>query len=50
MSEEASKENIVLLDLILPNRILSYAKVMKGECRSKWKRVFQFGYAESHHR
>ena len=43
-------ENEVLPDLILPNRILSYAKIMKGECNSmSGKRSFtRLAIAEPH--
>ena len=32
----------------MPNRLLSYEKIVKGKSSGKRKRSFQFGYAESH--
>lgn len=32
----------------MPNRLLSYEKIVKGKSSDKRKRSFQFGYAESH--
>ena len=36
--------------MALPNRILSYQKIVKGECNSKWKNIvfLNFGFAEPH--
>jgi len=34
---ETKQENVVLHVLALPNRILSYAKIVKGESNSKRK-------------
>ena len=34
--------------LALPNRILHYTNITKGECRGKRKFHFRFDYAEPH--
>ena len=35
--------------LALPNRILHYTNITKGECKGKRKSYFRFDYAEPHH-
>ena len=43
MSAETKRKNICFPDLALPNRILSYAKIAKGERKSnKEKQVFKY--------
>ena len=37
VSTETKRENNVLPELSMPNRIVSYAKVQKGECNVKIK-------------
>ncbi|MEJ8768249.1 hypothetical protein [Prevotella sp. HCN-7019] len=50
MSAIANGKTKFLQILILPNRILSYLKIAKGESNSKWKnKVFtDFDIAEPH--
>ena len=43
MSAETNRRNFIFSNLTLPNRIVSYAKVQKGECNVKIKNnVFSF--------
>ena len=51
VSAETKRENNVLPELSMPNRIISYAKIQKGEYRDKTGKQHFTGivYAEPHH-